>query len=143
MAKPRTIAIIGAGLVGSGWAVVFARAGHDVRVYDPVADVRQRVKGWAARALDELAAEGLVESAALALSKLTVCDTMAAALSGADYIQESAFETVESKTSVSLEIDVLMAPHAIVGSSSSGMPASQFTKDCANRNRFKIGRAHV
>jgi len=46
MAESRTIAIIGAGLVGSGWAVVFARAGHDVRVYDPVA-------------------EGLVENAAL------------------------------------------------------------------------------
>ena len=28
------IAIVGAGLVGSAWAIVFARAGHRVALYD-------------------------------------------------------------------------------------------------------------
>ena len=31
---PDKIAIIGAGLVGSAWAIVFARAGHQVALYD-------------------------------------------------------------------------------------------------------------
>jgi L-gulonate 3-dehydrogenase len=30
-----TVAIVGAGLIGRAWAVVFARAGIDVRVFDP------------------------------------------------------------------------------------------------------------
>ena len=30
----RPVAVIGAGLVGAGWAIVFAQAGLDVRVYD-------------------------------------------------------------------------------------------------------------
>lgn len=36
----RTIAVIGCGLIGQAWTVVFARAGCDVRVWDPVAQVR-------------------------------------------------------------------------------------------------------
>ena len=35
------IAIIGAGLIGRAWAMVFARAGHSVRIWDPVAGVPQ------------------------------------------------------------------------------------------------------
>jgi len=30
----RPVAVIGAGLVGAGWAIVFAQAGLDVRIYD-------------------------------------------------------------------------------------------------------------
>jgi L-gulonate 3-dehydrogenase len=30
----RPVAVIGAGLVGAGWAIVFARAGLNVRIYD-------------------------------------------------------------------------------------------------------------
>jgi len=35
------IAIIGTGLIGRAWAMVFARAGHSVRIWDPVAGVPQ------------------------------------------------------------------------------------------------------
>ena len=31
---PDKIAIVGTGLVGSAWAIVFARAGHRVALYD-------------------------------------------------------------------------------------------------------------
>ena len=34
MASPGTIAIIGAGSIGTGWALLFAAAGHPVRLYD-------------------------------------------------------------------------------------------------------------
>ena len=30
----KSIAVVGAGLVGRGWAIVFAREGHPVRLFD-------------------------------------------------------------------------------------------------------------
>lgn len=47
-------AIVGTGLVGSGWAVVFARAGHTVRVFDPKPEIRERLLSWTRRSVTAL-----------------------------------------------------------------------------------------
>ena len=138
MASTRSVAIVGAGLVGSGWALVFARAGYRVRAYDPSSDIRGRILTWAKQSLDDLIEAGLAEDADAIVSRITVHDTLDEALSGIFYVQESVFETVPVKTEVSLAIDALMAPDAVVGSSSSGIPASKFTEACVNRSRFLI-----
>ncbi len=132
------VAVVGAGLVGSGWALVFARAGYTVRAHDPSAEVRARILPWAQESLTELQAAGLIDNPQEVLSRISVHDRLAGALDGAFYVQESVFETVAAKTEVSLAIDALMAETAIVGSSSSGIPASQFTETCRNRARFLI-----
>lgn len=134
----RHIAIVGAGLVGSGWAVVFARSGYDVRVYDPSESVRRGVSDWAKTTLEILHAAGLVDDPFGVLERITVIDSMAVAVGGAIYVQESVFETVESKSAVSLDIDRHLSVDAVVGSSSSGIPASRFTESCDNRARFLI-----
>ncbi|MGV8987282.1 MAG: 3-hydroxyacyl-CoA dehydrogenase [Cypionkella sp.] len=138
MANKRPVAIVGAGLVGSGWALVFARAGYEVNAYDPLAEVRARILPWAAQSLAELANVGLVEQPDAILARIKVHDTLEQALAGAFYIQESVFETMPAKTEVSLAIDVVMEKDAVVGSSSSGIPASKFTETCANRAQFLI-----
>jgi L-gulonate 3-dehydrogenase len=138
MAKKRPVAIVGAGLVGSGWMIVFARAGYSVRAFDPSTQVRENILTWAAQSLDELASAGLVDAPETILSRISVHDTLAEALDGAFYIQESVFETVPAKTDVSLAIDAVMEDDAIVGSSSSGIPASKFTEQCKHRARFLV-----
>lgn len=138
MTDKRPVAIVGAGLVGSGWALVFARAGYAVRAYDPLPEVRDRILPWARQSLTDLAAAGLVDAPDAVLARITVHGDLAQALSGAFYIQESVFETVAAKTAVSVQIDALMAADAVVGSSSSGIPASQFTVACAHRAQFVI-----
>jgi L-gulonate 3-dehydrogenase len=137
-ATARIIAIIGAGLVGSGWALVFARAGLRVQVYDPAAEVRARILPWARESATALADAGLIEDVAAVIGRLHVVDTLEAALDGATYVQESVFERVEVKTDICRAIDAVMAPNAIVGSSSSGIPASRFTEGCVHRGRFLI-----
>jgi 3-hydroxyacyl-CoA dehydrogenase len=138
MAAINKVAIVGAGLVGSGWAIVFARAGMTVRVFDGEASIRTSMLGHVASSLAELADIGLVDDVATVLGRISVADTLAEALADADYIQESVFERTDVKTAVSLEIDRAMRPEAIVGSSSSGIPASAFTEGCTNRGRFLI-----
>lgn len=132
------IAVVGAGLVGSGWALVFARAKHQVRIYDPDATVRSRILPWAQSSANELELAGLIPDASEVLACLTVCSTLEEALAGASYIQESVFETVDAKKVACQAIDSVMDLDAIVGSSSSGIPASQFTESCTHRSRFLI-----
>lgn len=132
------VAIVGAGLVGSGWAVVFALSGAQVRIFDERPQARLEAPARLRQMLSDLEAAGLAEGAGEALARFAVFDTLAEAVDGVDYVQESVFERVEIKTSVAREIGAHIAPHVIVGSSSSGIPASAFTADAPNRERFLI-----
>ena len=132
------VAIIGAGLVGSGWTVVFARSGATVRVFDSDAAIRASVLDRIRASLEDMQAIGLVDQIDAIMARVSVCDSLAEAVAEADYVQELVLEVREVKSSASLEIDCAMRPDAVVGSSSSGIPGSAFTGDCANRSRFLI-----
>lgn len=126
------IALIGAGVVGSSWALVFARAGKTVKVYDPDAASLPRVKDFVSGALD-----GHADTDAI-LGRVTTTESLEEVLRGADYVQESAPERLEVKRPLYLELDRLAAPDAIVASSTSGLPASSFTQPLAHRARCLV-----
>jgi 3-hydroxyacyl-CoA dehydrogenase len=52
------VAIIGSGLIGRAWANVFARAGWEVRVWDPDAAVRSAAPGLVAESLHDFQENG-------------------------------------------------------------------------------------
>jgi 3-hydroxyacyl-CoA dehydrogenase len=133
-----TVAVVGCGLVGSGWALVFARAGATVRIYDGDAALRARAPERIRQMLQDMQGAGLVQEVDAALARITVCDTLADAVGPADYIQESVLERVDVKQAVCAEIGAAMRPDAICGSSSSGIPASAFTEALAKRSRFLV-----
>lgn len=132
------VAIVGAGLVGCGWAVVYALGGAKVQVYDAREEARNAVLSHIKQMLSDMADAGLADHIDAALGRVSVCDSLAAALDGVEYVQESVFERVDVKTAISAEIGALIAPDVIVGSSSSGIPASAFTEHAPNRSRFLI-----
>ncbi|HWL80839.1 MAG TPA: 3-hydroxyacyl-CoA dehydrogenase [Roseomonas sp.] len=133
-----TVAIVGAGLVGSGWALVFARGGASVRAFDADPALRARMPGRIRTMLEDMRGAGLVDSVEETLARITVCETLEEAVGPADYVQESVLERVEVKQAVCAGIDAAMRPEAIVGSSSSGIPASAFTAGLTNRARFLV-----
>ena len=59
-------AIIGVGLIGRAWAMAFARAGWQVRLYDSVATQLDAARGHIATSLAEQQAAGLVADAQVA-----------------------------------------------------------------------------
>ena len=134
----RTIAVVGGGLVGLGWTIVFARAGCPVRVFDAEAAIRESFSERLRASLGDMKQHGLVDDVDAIVGRVSVVGTLAEAVGAADYIQESVFERVDVKTAVSLEIGAAMRPDAVVGSSSSGIPASAFTERTPNRNRFLV-----
>lgn len=126
------IAVIGAGVVGSSWALVFARAGQTATVYDTDAASLARAQDFIRGALG-----GAPETDTI-LGRVTTTARLEEALSGADYVQESAPERLEVKQPLYVELDRLAAPGAILASSTSGFPASSFTERLAHRERCLV-----
>ncbi|MGE8591233.1 MAG: 3-hydroxyacyl-CoA dehydrogenase NAD-binding domain-containing protein, partial [Alcaligenes sp.] len=55
-----TAAIIGTGLIGQGWAIVFARQGWQVRLHDVNATMLAEARALILQQLRELEAQGLL-----------------------------------------------------------------------------------
>jgi 3-hydroxyacyl-CoA dehydrogenase len=136
--RSEKVALVGAGLVGQAWAIVFGRAGHDVVLYDADAGALGRARDGIAASLADLAASGLLDDPAPVLARVTGVAELAQALDGATYVQESTPEQVEVKRRVFSELDRLAAPDAILASSTTGIPPSQFTSDLAGRHRCLV-----
>ena len=134
----RPVAVIGAGLVGAGWAIVFARAGLDVRVYDADPGAIDRALALIAEQLKELESFGLIDDPAAIAEHLTPAYRLAETVEGAAYAQESVPERVDLKRRLMQDLEQVAPPDLVVGSSSSGIPASTFTRDLDIASRVLI-----
>jgi len=132
------VAVIGAGLIGRAWAMVFARAGWDVALYDAVAGIAEAGLGAIGAELRALAEHGLADDPAGAAARVRVASDVAAALDGASFVQENVPETVEAKRAIFAELDRRAAPDAILASSTSAIVASLFTENLAGRQRCLV-----
>jgi L-gulonate 3-dehydrogenase len=132
------VAVVGAGLVGSGWAIVFARAGLDVKMFDSAPGAAQRALQRIGDRVDDLHDAGLVDDPKRILARITVVETLADAVVGATYIQESVLERVDVKKALMAEIDAVIGPMTLVGSSSSGLAASLYTEEVDCRARCLV-----
>ena len=134
----RIAGIIGAGLIGRSWAMVFARAGWQVRLVDTgpaqLGAARERI----AASLAEQQAAGLVADAAAALSRIALVERSEEAAADADWVQENLPEDVETKRAIFRRLDGAAPAAAILASSTSALPASRFTEDFAGRARCLV-----
>ena len=83
------VAVVGAGLIGRSWAIVFAGGGCDVALYDSSAGVAESARAWVMEGLADLAEHGLVADAKAADARVRVCATLTDALHGATFVQEN------------------------------------------------------
>jgi 3-hydroxyacyl-CoA dehydrogenase len=134
----RRVAIIGAGLIGRSWAIVFAGGGFDVALYDAAPGVVDQARKLVSEGLDELSAHGLVKDATAATARVRAATSLADALEGAGHVQESSPETVEGKRALFAELDGLAAPDAILASSTSTIVPSRFTETLKGRQRCLV-----
>ena len=103
MTEIRRCAVIGAGVIGGGWAARFILNGLDVAVFDPLPDAERRTRAMltnAARAFAKLTLAPLPQPGGLRF-----VDTVAEAVSEADFVQESAPEREDLKCALMAEID--------------------------------------
>jgi 3-hydroxyacyl-CoA dehydrogenase len=132
------IALVGGGLIGQAWAIVFGRAGCAVTLYDAEAAALKQARTAIAARLADLAGFALVDDPHAILGRIGYATGLAEALDGAGYVQESTPERVEVKREVYAELDRLAPPETILASSTSGIPASSFTAHIPGRQRCLV-----
>ncbi|MEO8304586.1 MAG: 3-hydroxyacyl-CoA dehydrogenase [Betaproteobacteria bacterium] len=134
----KTIAVVGAGLIGRAWSMVFARAGWRVRLNDQVPAQLDAARAFIAASLAEQAEYGLVTDPAAAMARIDFVPELVYAVAGVDWVQENLPETLDVKRAVYAELDRLAPPDAVLASSTSAIPASRFTEDLAGRARCLV-----
>jgi len=132
------VALVGAGLIGQAWAIVFARAGYNVALFDAEPGALGPAERAIVGRLRDLESFGLVENPEAIAGRVRPTASLEDALHGAVHVQESAPERVEVKREIFAELDRLVGPDAALASSTSGIPASAFTEGLAGRRRCLV-----
>lgn len=132
----RKAACIGGGVIGGGWIARLALNGIDVAVFDPHPEAKRKVDevmANARRAYARMAVKGLPKE-----GRITYAGSVAEAVKGADFIQESVPERLDVKLKTIAEIEAAAPTDALIGSSTSGFKATDMAKDMAHPERFLV-----
>ncbi|RYB05318.1 3-hydroxyacyl-CoA dehydrogenase [Lichenibacterium ramalinae] len=133
-------AIVGSGFVGRAWAISFARAGHEVALWDADPAALPAALDYIATVLPNLAAEGLLggQEPGAVLARLRPTAELAEALAEVDHVQENTPERVEVKRQVFQDLDALAPPGAVLASSTSALLPSRFVEHVPGRARCLV-----
>ncbi|MCL6608545.1 MAG: 3-hydroxyacyl-CoA dehydrogenase [Geminicoccaceae bacterium] len=133
-------AIVGCGLIGRAWAIDFARAGWQVRLFDPAEGAVEAALATIETLLADLVDNGLLspEARSEAAARLEPAASLDVALAGAGWVQENAPERLELKRELWRELDRLADPEAVLASSTSALLPSRFTEDLPGRERCLV-----
>jgi len=134
-----TVAVVGCGLIGRAWAMVFARGGWRARLWDPAPGVAEAAVALCAEGLADLAAAGLCDDPAAASARITAAPTLEAALDGAGFVQESGPERLDAKRALFATLDAAAAPGVVLASSTSGLRCSLWSEALPGRDRCLVG----
>jgi len=134
------VAIIGAGFVGRAWAISYARAGHDVTLWDEDATAPGKALTYIEALLPDLEAQDLLNGATATdlRNRMRAAATLEEAVADADYVQENTPENVEIKRAVFARLDAAAKPNAILASSTSAILPSAFTEHLPGRARSLV-----
>ncbi len=129
-------AVIGAGVVGAGWAARFALHGWEVRVYDPMPKAEPYVRGVVRAARSCL--RELYDCPLPAEGGLAFAGDLRECLEGADWVQESVPERLDVKRELFAEISPNLGADTVLASSTSGFKPSDLAAGIACADRLLV-----
>jgi L-gulonate 3-dehydrogenase len=133
------VAVVGAGMIGRAWAMVFASAGMDVSLWDIDPGATRRAQAFVAEKLQQLHDHGLVDDPVRTITgRIVTSDTLETCVATADHVQENGAENLALRIDLFATLDTLAPPSATIASSTSGMPASAFTANLSHRHRCMV-----
>jgi len=125
----KRVALVGSGLIGQGWAALFALNGYSVVMYDLSEEKVEEAKGRAVHHIGTLVDAGLGKNARAAAKRLETTTSLREALDEADYVQESVYESLKVKCPLYAEMDELAPKGVVFASSTSGLLMTDIAKD--------------
>lgn len=137
MTTIRTVAVIGAGQMGSGIAQVVAAGGYEVKLYDIAPDRVTLALGEIGASLARRAARGLSTEteAQAALQRISAVATLAEAAK-ADLVIEAASEEEAVKKGVFAELTPLLGPDTLLASNTSSISITRLASVTDRPERF-------
>lgn len=123
----KTIAVVGAGLMGHGIAQEFALAGYDVRLQDLTEATLQQAMVSIRANLERLVGLGLIsrQQAEATPDRIKTSTRLEEVVSDADLVIEAVFENVELKQDISRHLDELCPERTILASNTSSILPSK------------------
>jgi len=120
------LAVVGAGLMGSGIAQVAAQAGWDVTMRDVTQEALSRGRDAIRTSFGRFVAKGTLaaEDAAAATARIRTT-TELDAVADADIVVEAVFEKLDVKQEVFRELDRLCKDSAVLATNTSAIPVTQ------------------
>ena len=129
----RHIAVVGAGLMGHGIALTFAKAGHEVSITDPIDVNLQSVPERVAASLAHLNVSA--EDARRALDRIRLCSELPDAVSKADFVFEAAPEKLDLKQAIFAELEAHAPDTALLASNTSVIQISKIVGELVTSHR--------
>ena len=125
----RSVALVGSGLIGQGWAALFALRGYSVVMQDLSEERVEEARGRAVHHISTLVDASLGKNAEAASKRLETTTSLEEALEGADYVQESVYESLQVKCPLYAEMDELAPRGVVLASSTSGLLMTDIARD--------------
>jgi L-gulonate 3-dehydrogenase len=140
MKMAQAVGIIGTGLIGRAWAIAFARAGCDVRLFDPADGAAEKALALIAGTTRDMENYDLLggQVPAAVDARITAAKSLAAAVDGVMHVQENSPENPETKKALFTELDAVVPADAIIASSTSAILPSVFTGHIKSRERCLV-----
>lgn len=133
----RNVTCIGAGPIGAGWSAYFLAKGFNVVSYIHSRDEEASLRSLVNDAWTSLTKLGLAEGADLA--KLVVTSDLVVATKDAEFIQESAPESLPLKQALFKTLGDIVPPNVVIASSTSGLSMTDIQMQCATAERTVVG----
>jgi carnitine 3-dehydrogenase len=134
-------ACIGGGVIGGGLARAFSCwPASTCKVFDPHPEAERIVGEVVANA--ERAYALMTDAPLPPRGRLTFCSSIAEAVLGAEWVQESVPERLELKQRILAEIDAAAPTAALIGSSTSGLLPSDLQSGLANPERLFVAHPY-
>lgn len=134
----KRIAVIGAGLMGSGVAVEFARFGYEVSIFNTKEASSKKALENIKEALDLMAETDLISSneAKASYKRIRATTDIADAVAGADFVHESAPEILKLKQALFVRLDKICPPSVILATNTSSLRVTDISKDVVHPGRI-------
>ncbi len=134
---PTRVAVVGCGVIGTGWAAHFLRAGLDVAVWDPDPAARARLRSSVEALWPVMVELGLAANASP--DRLRLARSLAEATEGVQVVQECGPEDLAGKILLFAELDAATEADVLLLSSTSGLTMSEIQVRCQHPERTVTG----